>query len=74
MEYSGYYIAASGLKSNFFAKIYGTGTIDGGVFVAVKESLKASQLFDLERDGAEFIVIQLRKARSPFTCIMPYVF
>ena len=40
------------------------GKIGGGVLIAVKEALQVTRSCDLERDGIEFLVVQLSKTNN----------
>ena len=40
------------------------GKIGGGVLIAIKEGLQATWRYDLERDGVEFVVVQLNKLNN----------
>ncbi|CAB4004901.1 RNA-directed DNA polymerase from mobile element jockey [Paramuricea clavata] len=48
------------------------GKIGGGVLIAVKEGLQATRRCDLERDGAEFVVVQLNKVNNSSIILYTY--
>ena len=48
------------------------GKIGGGVLIAVKEGLQATRRCDLERDGAEFVVVQLNKVNNSSVILYTY--
>ncbi|XP_028413970.1 uncharacterized protein LOC114536830 [Dendronephthya gigantea] len=48
------------------------GKIGGGVLIAVKEGLQATRRCDLERDDAEFVVVQLNKANNSSVILYTY--
>ena len=48
------------------------GKIGGGVLIAVKERLQATRRCDLERDGAEFVVVQLNKVNNSSLILYTY--
>ena len=48
------------------------GKIGGGVLIAVKEGLQATRRCDLERDGAEFVVVQINKVNNSSVILYTY--
>ena len=48
------------------------GKVGGGVLIAVKEGLQATRRCDLERDGAEFVVVQLNKVNNSSVILYTY--
>ena len=46
--------------------------IGGGVLIAVKEGLQATRRCDLERDGAEFVVVQINKVYNSSVILYTY--
>ena len=56
---------------NFFPALISFGKI-GGVLIAVKEGLQATRRCDLERDGAEFVVVQLNKVNNSSVILSTY--
>ena len=48
------------------------GKIGGGVLIAIKEGLQATRRYDLERDGAEFVVVQLKKLNNSSVILYTY--
>ena len=48
------------------------GKIGGGVLIAVKEKLQATRRCDLERDGAEFVVVHFNKVNTSSVILYTY--
>ncbi len=48
------------------------GKIGGGVLIAVKEGLQATRRCDLERDGAELVVVQINKVNNSSVILYTY--
>ena len=49
------------------------GEMGGGVLIAVKEELQVTRRCDLERDGAEFVVVQFNKVNTSTVILYTYI-